>query len=78
MLGEYQKAIDDFTAAFGEHPSDANALSRRGQAHEALGQTKEAMDDYNAALQVDPQLESAKEGISRLTQLQKHSDNENR
>jgi Flp pilus assembly protein TadD len=78
MLGEYQKAIDDFTVAFEGHPSDANALSRRGQAHEGLGQTKEAMDDYNAALEVNPQLESAREGISRLTQQQKQSDNGNK
>jgi tetratricopeptide (TPR) repeat protein len=78
MLGEYQKAVDDYTAAFGEHPSDANALSRRGQAYEAMGQTKETIDDFNAALEINPSLESAREGLSRLTQQQKHSDSGNR
>jgi hypothetical protein len=43
-----------------------------------MGQIKEATDDYNAALEIDPQLESAREGISRHTQQQKQSDKGNR
>jgi len=34
---EYQKAIDDLTEALQLAPPSATALSRRGQAYEALG-----------------------------------------
>ena len=42
-----------------------------------MGQAKEALDDYNAALEINPQLESAEEGLSRLTQQQRQSDDGN-
>lgn len=64
--GEYQKAVDDFTKALGQKPSDAVALSRRGQAYEGLGLVSQALEDFRAALQLNPELESAKEGVRRL------------
>jgi tetratricopeptide (TPR) repeat protein len=66
ITGEYQKAIVDFTAALNKSPADALTLSKRGQAYEGLGQREQALADYRAALQLDPKLESAKEGIGRL------------
>jgi tetratricopeptide (TPR) repeat protein len=49
-LGEYQKAISDFTAALGERRGDPLALTRRAQAYEAIGQKAQALDDFRAAL----------------------------
>jgi len=70
-LREYQNAVDDFTKAIEQKPSDAIALSRRGQAFEGLGQISRALEDFRAALQLDPQLESAREGVGRLGEEQK-------
>jgi tetratricopeptide (TPR) repeat protein len=64
--GEYRKAVDDFTKALGQNPSNAAALSRRGQAFEGLGEVSRALEDFRAALQLNPELESAKEGVERL------------
>ena len=73
MLGEYQRAIDDFTEALG--PSkDAVILARRGQAYEALGRLDEALTDFREALAIAPNLESAEEGFARITEQQKRTD----
>lgn len=80
-VGEYEKAVTDFTSVIGakpipqvvgDRPAGAIALSRRGQAHEALGHACPALDDYRAALEVYPKLEAAREGMARvkLTQRQ--------
>jgi tetratricopeptide (TPR) repeat protein len=63
---EYQKAISDFSAALSGRPADAMTLSGRAQAYEALGQRDQALADYRGALNLDPTLESAKDGIGRL------------
>jgi tetratricopeptide (TPR) repeat protein len=73
-LGDYQKAVSDLTTALGERPSDALALSRRGQAYEALGQKSQALDNFRAALDADPKLESAREGFARIMAEQQQSD----
>jgi hypothetical protein len=38
-------------------------LTRRAQAYEAIGQKAEALDDFRAALDVRPKLESAQDRI---------------
>ena len=45
---------------------DAVTLCRRGQAYEALGQKDRALEDFRAALVLDPSLKEAREGINRL------------
>jgi tetratricopeptide (TPR) repeat protein len=67
-IGAYQKAVEDLNKVIEQKPSDAVALSRRGQAYEGLGQLDEARDDFRAALEANPNLESASEGIGRLTE----------
>jgi tetratricopeptide (TPR) repeat protein len=66
VRGEYEKAISDFTEVVKLVPSDAMALSRRGQAYEALGQRDHALSDFQSALQKNPKLISAMEGVARL------------
>ena len=73
-LGEYQKAISDLTEALGERHDDPFALTRRAQAYEALGRKSEALDDFRAALDANPKLESAREGFDRITTEQQRSD----
>ncbi len=79
-LGEYEKAIIDFTQVIGDQPitpvtgdrpAGAIALSRRGQAHEALDDTSRALDDYRAAIEAFPKLEAAREGFARITAKQR-------
>lgn len=77
-IGEYQKAVNDFTEALSHQAPDALTLSRRAQAYEALGQRDHALDDFRAALDADPKLESAREGVARLTEEQQPSDNKNK
>jgi tetratricopeptide (TPR) repeat protein len=72
--GEYQKAIDDLTRALASNDKSAIALSRRGQAYEALGQLDKALDNFREALEIAPGLEGAEEGFARITEQQKHSD----
>src|SRR5262249_21283301 len=73
LLGEYQRAIEDFTEALGPG-NDAYGLSRRAQAYEALGRLDEALNDFREALAIAPNLESAEEGLARITEQQKRSD----
>ena len=73
-LGEYQKAIDDLTRTLATNTRDAVALTRRGQAYEALGQLDKALDNFRSALEITPRLESAEEGFARITQQQKHTN----
>jgi tetratricopeptide (TPR) repeat protein len=48
-------------------------LTRRGQAYEALGEKSKALDDFRAALDAQPNLESAKEGFARVMTEQQRS-----
>ena len=74
-MGEYQKAIDDFSRQL-EFRTDAMTYSRRGEAYEALGDLQKALSDFQAAEQLDPKLESAREGLARLAnvELPQHLD----
>ncbi len=77
-LGEYRKAINDYTEALGERQDDPVALTRRAQAYEAIGQKAQALDDFRAALEANPKLESAREGFDRITIEQQRSNRDKR
>jgi tetratricopeptide (TPR) repeat protein len=62
LTGRYPKAVDDLSMALNNSRLDAG----RGQAYEALGQKDRALEDYRAALVLDPSLKEAREGINRL------------
>ena len=70
--------MDDFTEALSHQARDALIFSRRAQAYEALGQRDHALDDFRAALDADSNLQSAREGVARLTEEQKQSDSESK
>jgi Tfp pilus assembly protein PilF len=75
-LGDYQKAIDDLSEALAAKPNDPVALTKRGQAYEALGQNSPALDDFRGALASRPELQAAREGLARIMAQQKRSDGE--
>lgn len=51
-LGEYQKALDDYTAAIAKNPNNALAYNNRGAMHRQMGQIEKALADYAKALQI--------------------------
>ena len=52
----------------------AVALTKRGQAHELLGQNNQALDDFRSALSSHSELEAAKEGLARILAQQQQTD----
>jgi len=73
-LGYYQKAIDDLSEGLATKPDDPLAMTKRGQAYEALAQNSQALDDFRGALSSHPELEAAKEGLARIMAQQQQSD----
>jgi tetratricopeptide (TPR) repeat protein len=62
----YAKAIKDFTRGLDLNPNP-HALVQRGDAYERMDQKTKALADYKAALALDPKLNSAREGIKRVS-----------
>jgi len=71
--GEYEKEIDDYTAALALKGVERNAqgavLAMRGDVHLRLGNPKDAIADFDRALVLDPELFQAHFGraVVRLT-----------
>ena len=74
--GRYDLAIADFTQEIALNAKDiplhpgfatqyANGYSHRGDAYVHKGVMEAAIDDYRAALKLDPGLRSAKEALAR-------------
>jgi len=55
-LGQYQKAIDEYTKAIELKPDDADIYNNRGYAYDRLGQYQRAIEDYNEAIRLNPGL----------------------
>jgi tetratricopeptide (TPR) repeat protein len=53
-IGQYQKAMADWTYLIGVYPKNPYYLLNRAQDKVALGQYKEALADYDLAVKVDP------------------------
>jgi tetratricopeptide (TPR) repeat protein len=53
-LGQYQKAIDDYTKAIELNSKNAGAYYNRGIAYNDLGQYQKAIDDYTKAIELNP------------------------
>ena len=55
-LGQFERAIADFTRVLELDPSNANAYLNRGSTHDSLGQHAKAAADYSKALDLDRRL----------------------
>ena len=49
LLGEYQKAISDFSKVIAHDPNDKEAYLNRAKAYRAIGETEKAIADENTA-----------------------------
>jgi tetratricopeptide (TPR) repeat protein len=58
-LGQWDKAIDDYTRAIGIDPDYVNANYNRGLAYSALGQWNKAIADYSKTIEIDPKFATA-------------------
>ncbi len=54
--GDWQSAILALDFALNQNPADTQALLLRGNAYRELGDFSQAMDNYNQALGIDPEL----------------------
>ena len=57
-LEDYNKAIEDFNEANRDDPKSASVLFRRGLAKQAIGEHEQAEEDFAAAKELDPDIES--------------------
>lgn len=51
--GNYQSAVDDFTKAIAQQPSNANLYQGRGAAYQKLGDFNRAIADCNQAIKIN-------------------------
>jgi tetratricopeptide (TPR) repeat protein len=66
-MGRYGHADIAFSAAIQYSPSNARWWARLGWAREKFGDADHALEAYRAALDIDPRLQDALNGIERLT-----------
>jgi tetratricopeptide (TPR) repeat protein len=64
--GDYQKAVDDYTSGL-KHVQNIEALSRRAEAYERLGEKEKALADFKVVLENAPTHKDALEGVARLS-----------
>ena len=55
-LGQWDKAIDDYSTAIEIDPKFSDAYSSRGIEYGDLGQWDKAIDDYNRSIEIDPKI----------------------
>jgi len=66
MLGDMEKAVDEFTEAIRHNPRYYQAYSARAVALEELGRIPEAIGDYERALEIVPDHSPSIDGLNRL------------
>jgi hypothetical protein len=69
-LGQYRRATEDFDLVLqhlpNEVPRSSSTLAWRGSAYHSLGDRERAIADYKAALALDPQNATARDGLKSL------------
>ena len=55
ILGQYERAIQDYDEAIGVDPQYEAAYNNRGMAYWRLGQHERAIQDYDEAIRLNPQ-----------------------
>ena len=59
-------AVADIEAALEREPRHFAALTGLGMIYESMNQKRAALEAYKAALEIDPHLDRAKQGVARL------------
>jgi tetratricopeptide (TPR) repeat protein len=65
-VGKQAEAIEDFNAALNVNNRNADAWAGLGQAYERSGDKTKAVESYQRALVVEPNLRPARDGLARL------------
>jgi len=52
--GNYQQAVESYTANLKNRPADVNTVYNRGRAYQEMGNLQEAQADFETALNLDP------------------------
>ncbi len=65
-LGQYDKAIADYTLAYQTRPDCQTCLHNRSVVYEKMGKLKEAMADVKLMLKMDPEDSGAQERLKYL------------
>lgn len=52
--GDYQQAVESYTANLKNRPSDVNIIYNRGRAYQEMGKLLEAQADFETAINLDP------------------------
>lgn len=64
---EYALAVEDYSVVMIElNPNHVNAYNNRGFTYEKLGKLKEALADFDKAIELDPNNEAAKQNHQRV------------
>ena len=66
LFDNYTEAIDWSEKTLDLNPEFANAMALKGYCYEKLGNKKAALTEYQAALSINPNLISAKEGLQNV------------
>lgn len=61
-------AVEKLTAYLADNPTDTDALTLRGTRHWSLGHRADAINDYLAALQIDPECK-AKQALQAVNDI---------
>jgi len=70
MKTNYDLALADINQALRLQPNDAYYLDTRGWVYLGMGDYDRAIDDFNAALQIDRNLQSSKDGLKKIRDAQ--------
>jgi len=66
----YDGALSDVNQAIRITPNEAVFLDTRGWVYLGIGDYEKALEDFEAALRIDPDNDTSKEGIEKIRQLQ--------
>ncbi len=65
--GKYAEAIEAYTSYLSTHPDHVKSLYNRGRSYEEVGQTDEAIKDFEAIIDLDPKNISAYLSLAKIS-----------
>jgi len=69
MKTNYEDALNDINHALSIAPNEEHFLDTRGWVYLGMGDYEKAIEDFEAALQIDPDHEDSKKGIEQARQM---------